>query len=424
MTTDKPRVHAGVPSGGEFAATAHSDNVPVLGGATHANRFAAIHDVRELDAAASAALSTIDSTTGEDDLVREHWGERRKKILDRKRREDYDVTPRASKTSPHMLRNAARATCATPTSPRAFPNAATMVLEKDYDDGDFSVWVTPRTRTATCPSLTATTPRNSPELISRHSSASRRFTEAPSTWQAANWNPPEGRASSEQLIPARETPLAALQHPVTPTTKDITITITRQPEGTRRQPVPRRPQERQRSGPGSAQPGTGAALTSLPSVNQGQSPPPFTASGIDTVTVKNIAASAGGGRDLRRGAGSAVPASPGTRAELTVTLPVSANIAELYDEDWSARGARQAALHVVEKHLGLTGLYAANVPDLPADSAALDTDGNLSFKFHESFGTTDGAIDQTRVLAGALPGVSDPEIATAAEAIVENYGER
>ena len=34
MTETQNRVHAGVPTGGQFAATAHSDNVPVLGGIT------------------------------------------------------------------------------------------------------------------------------------------------------------------------------------------------------------------------------------------------------------------------------------------------------------------------------------------------------------------------------------------------------
>ena len=47
MTTTQARVHAGVPSGGEFAATAHSDNVPVLGAPsqTGAEIFAGLDDI-------------------------------------------------------------------------------------------------------------------------------------------------------------------------------------------------------------------------------------------------------------------------------------------------------------------------------------------------------------------------------------------
>lgn len=151
--------------------------------------------------------------------------------------------------------------------------------------------------------------------------------------------------------------------------------------------------------------------------------------GIDTVTVKNIGLPPGSASVVfvEPASGSAVPASPGTRAELTVTLPAAANISGLYDEDWSARAAREAALHVVERHLGLTGPYAAGVPDLPADSAALDSDGNLSFTFHESFGTTDGAIDPEDLESWLEPyqEFSDPGArGRLQEAITERYNER
>ena len=82
---------------------------------------------------------------------------------------------------------------------------------------------------------------------------------------------------------------------------------------------------------------------------------------------------------------------------------------------------------MVEEHLGLTGPYAASVPDLPADSAAVDHDGNLSFKFHESFGTTDGAIDPEDLESWLEPyqEFSDPEIrGRLQEAIAERYNER
>jgi hypothetical protein len=151
--------------------------------------------------------------------------------------------------------------------------------------------------------------------------------------------------------------------------------------------------------------------------------------GIDTITVKNIGLppQAAAVVFVEPVTGSAVPASPGTRAELTVTLPPSANIAEMYEGDWSSRGARAAAQHVVEEHLGLVGPYVIQVPGLPADTAALDSEGNLSFKFHESFSTTDGAIDPEDLKSWMEPyqEFSDPEIrGRLQDAIVERYNER
>lgn len=151
--------------------------------------------------------------------------------------------------------------------------------------------------------------------------------------------------------------------------------------------------------------------------------------GIDTVTVKNIGQAPGTANVVfvEPARGSVVPPSPGTRAELTITLPESAGIADLYDEEWSARAARNAAITVVERHLGLTGEYAANVPDLPADTASLDTEGNLSFTFHESFATTDGAIDPEDLESWLEPyqEFSDPTARERLrEAIAEEYNGR
>lgn len=151
--------------------------------------------------------------------------------------------------------------------------------------------------------------------------------------------------------------------------------------------------------------------------------------GIDTITVKNIGLppQAAAVVFVEPASGSGVPASPGTRAELSITLPAEANISELYNEDWSARGARGAALHVVEEHLGLVGPYAASVPGLPADTASLDNDGNLSFTFHESFGTTDGAIDPEDLESWLEPyqEFSDPQFRSRLQdAIAERYNER
>lgn len=200
-TTDKPRVHAGVPSGGEFAATTHSDNVPSLGGSTPANRFETITDVRELDAAASAALSTIDSTSGEDDLVREHWTARRKQIMDEKQRGIYDDYAQGLEDQARtMLTNAARANLRNIADElrEAFPDAATMTLDKDYDDRDLAIWVSavqdkdgkdlPEAENGEGAHETAQ------ELVSHYSSLQlARFTEGPiDLAQAAAWWPPEG----------------------------------------------------------------------------------------------------------------------------------------------------------------------------------------------------------------------------------------
>ncbi|HEX9086745.1 MAG TPA: hypothetical protein VF867_04385 [Arthrobacter sp.] len=151
--------------------------------------------------------------------------------------------------------------------------------------------------------------------------------------------------------------------------------------------------------------------------------------GIDTITVKNIGLppQASAVVFVEPASGSSVPASPGTRAELTVTLPVSANVAELHDDEWSRRGAREATQYAVERHLGLTGPYVVSVPGLPADSASLDNDGNLSFTFHESFSTTDGAIDPEDLKSWMEPyqELSDPEVRSRLqEAITERYNER
>lgn len=210
-TTDKPRVHAGVPSGGEFAATAHSDNVPALAGATPANRYADITDVRELDAAASAALSTIDSTSGDDDLVREEWTARRKQIMDAKQRGIYDDYAQGLEDQAHtMLRNAARANLRNIADElrEEFPDAATMVLEKDYDDGDVAIWVASvKDKDGNgLPELDdgRDAREAAQELVSQHSSRQlARFTEDPvDLAQAAAWWPPEGPGALSAAKPA------------------------------------------------------------------------------------------------------------------------------------------------------------------------------------------------------------------------------
>jgi hypothetical protein len=151
--------------------------------------------------------------------------------------------------------------------------------------------------------------------------------------------------------------------------------------------------------------------------------------GIDTITVKNIGLPPQSATVLfvEPAPSAEIPASPGTRAELTVTLPTSAGIAELYEfDDWSRRGAREAAQHAVEEALGLVGPYAGQAPGLPADTAVLDQDGNLSFTFHESFGTTDGAIDPEDLRSWMEPyqEFSDPAFRSRlGTAIIDRYNE-
>jgi hypothetical protein len=201
-TTDKPRVHAGVPSGGEFAATAHSDSVPALGGSTPENRFAAITDVRELDAAASAALVLDDSAVEQDAAVRAQWTARRKQIMDQRQRRIYDDYATSLEDQANtMLRNAARANLRNVADElrEAFPEAATMVLEKDYDDGDLAIWVASVQdkdgNDLPDPEDGSDDARDTAqELVSQHSSRQlARFTEGPvDLAKAAAWYPDGG----------------------------------------------------------------------------------------------------------------------------------------------------------------------------------------------------------------------------------------
>jgi hypothetical protein len=170
-------------------------------------------------------------------------------------------------------------------------------------------------------------------------------------------------------------------------------------------------------------------LTSLP-VGQSRTITPETHrfEDIDTVTVKNIGLPPGSASVIfvEPVAGAAVPPSPGTRAELKVTLPEASGIAGLYDEDWSARGAQAAALRAVEKHLGLTGTGNPRL-SLPADTAGLDPAGNLTFTFYEAFSTTDGAIDPGDLESWMEPyqEFSDPAARERLrEAIAEEYARR
>lgn len=205
MTTPQNRVRAGVPSGGEFAATAHSDSVPALQ-APPGNRFAGIAEVRDLDAAASAALSAIDTSTGQDDAVRADWAERREQILSRQQRqrvEDYANTLEIQASA--LLSNAARANLRNIAGDlrEEFPGAATVVLKKDYDDGNLAIWVkaVQDKDGNNLPETDDKDPREiAQELVSEYSSRQlARFTEAPVNLErAAAWIPDGGFRADAQ----------------------------------------------------------------------------------------------------------------------------------------------------------------------------------------------------------------------------------
>ena len=205
MTTNQARVHAGVPSGGEFAATAHSDDVPALQGAA-TNRFAGITEVRDLDAAASAALAAIDTSTGQDDAVRADWAVRREEILNRQQRqrvEDYANTLEIQASA--LLSNAARANLRNIAGDlhEEFPDAATLVLKKDYDDGNLAIWVkaVQDKDGNNLPETDEKDPREiAQELVSEYSSRQlARFTEAPVDLEkAAAWIPDGGFRADAQ----------------------------------------------------------------------------------------------------------------------------------------------------------------------------------------------------------------------------------
>jgi hypothetical protein len=115
------------------------------------------------------------------------------------------------------------------------------------------------------------------------------------------------------------------------------------------------------------------------------------------------------------------------RVAIAVTLPEEANLAELYDVDeWSRRDSRLAAEAAVEEHLGLAaGPGIQPIPGLPADTAAIDTDGNLTVTFHETM--NDPAIDPDDLRSWTEPyrDFSNKEFRwRLQEAITERYNER
>lgn len=133
---------------GTFTATTHSDAVPAL--AVPANRFAGIEDIRELDAATTEALNALRSpnSTPEDEAetekIRAEWQARRTELFHTKWHRENDEYAEKTETEAYaLLEKAARANLRNVAfSLRTeFPDAATMTLARDYDDGNLAIWV-------------------------------------------------------------------------------------------------------------------------------------------------------------------------------------------------------------------------------------------------------------------------------------------
>lgn len=148
MTTPPNRQPEGIPAGGQFASGTHAEPDVTLSGP--AGRFATIDDVRELDSAASAALTPLlladasDQDEAAAGTVRDEWMARREQIFAVKRRQQYDVfAERLEATAYAMLEKAARANLRNVADGilEKYPEAATMTLARDYDDGDLAVYV-------------------------------------------------------------------------------------------------------------------------------------------------------------------------------------------------------------------------------------------------------------------------------------------
>jgi hypothetical protein len=132
--------------------------------------------------------------------------------MDAKQRGIYDDYATALEDQANtMLANAARANLRNVADElrEAFPEAATMVLEKDYDDGNLAIWVSSVQdkdgNDLPDPEDGSDDARDTAqELVSQHSSRQlARFTEGPvDLARAAAWWPPEGPGALSAAKPA------------------------------------------------------------------------------------------------------------------------------------------------------------------------------------------------------------------------------
>lgn len=146
--TAPARQPQGIPAGGQFAPDTRAEPELTLG--PPANRFARFEDVRELDAAANTALRPLlasDAVEGDEaaaNEVRNEWIQRRTEIFAaRRRREFSDYAARLEDQASDLLTAAARANLRNVADElRAkYPQASTIVLDRDYDDGNLAVYV-------------------------------------------------------------------------------------------------------------------------------------------------------------------------------------------------------------------------------------------------------------------------------------------
>ncbi|ACL41916.1 hypothetical protein Achl_3965 (plasmid) [Pseudarthrobacter chlorophenolicus A6] len=138
----------GIPSGGQFASNTHAEPDVTL--PRSANRFADIDDVRDLDAAASAALNPLllpdatDHDAENAEQVRDEWMTRREQIFAVKRRTESDAyAERLEIQADELLERAARANLRNIADRllEEYPTAATLTLSRDYDDGNLAIYV-------------------------------------------------------------------------------------------------------------------------------------------------------------------------------------------------------------------------------------------------------------------------------------------
>jgi hypothetical protein len=152
MTTPPNRQPQGIPVGGQFAPGIHAEPSAVLAGAT--NRYADIDSLHNLDSTVSKALSPKNLSwdgarpaaeqTTEAEQIRKDWAERRSQLLTANRRQAADdYALRAEDEANALLKKAAHANLRSIADGllEKHPNAATMTLSRDYDDGNLAVYV-------------------------------------------------------------------------------------------------------------------------------------------------------------------------------------------------------------------------------------------------------------------------------------------
>jgi hypothetical protein len=136
----------GIPAGGQFAPDTHAEPDLTLG--AEANRFAGVDNIRALDHAATAALQSLAARTDGDesaaDKVRAEWLQRRDEILTERRRQEFtDYARRREDEASALLASAASANLRNIADElrSKHPAAATIVLARDYDDGNLPIYV-------------------------------------------------------------------------------------------------------------------------------------------------------------------------------------------------------------------------------------------------------------------------------------------